>query len=299
MNSGVCHLAAAVAVDERACVNCHKCISVCPVKLCNDARGDHVSVNPDLCIGCGRCLAACTHGARHGVDDTATFFEDLRRDVPVVAVVAPSVVTNFPDDYLRLNGWLKSLGVAAVFDVSFGADLAAKTCAEYILNDKPEFVISQPCPAIVTYLQIYQPDLLQYLAPNDTPLIHTAKMIARYYPEFRDHRVVSITPCFAKRRELDEAGIAGYNATFKSLADHLEAAGIRLSEYAITPFDGPAASAGTILPVPGGLARSVRHWVPDLERMTRTIEGVGTVYGYLETLAENTGRVQAGRPAVC
>lgn len=286
MDQGVCHLAAAVAVDERACVNCHKCISVCPVKLCNDARGDHVSVNPDLCIGCGRCLTACTHGARHGVDDTGVFFEDLRRNEPVVALVAPSVATNFPGTYLQLNGWLKSLGVAAVFDVSFGAELAAKSCAEYMLNDKPEFVISQPCPAIVTYLQIYQPDLLQYLAPNDSPVVHTAKMIARYYPEFRGHRVVALSPCFAKRRELDEAGIAGYNVTFESLACHLKASGIDLNDYQETPFDGPSASTGVLLPVPGGLAAAVKHWVPELDRMARTVEGTGTVYGYLDTLPE-------------
>lgn len=286
VNQVVCRLSAVVAVDERACVNCHKCISACPVKLCNDASGDHVRVNSDLCIGCGRCLTACTHGARHGVDDSGIFFQDLQQKQPMVAVVAPSVVSNFPEQYLQLNGWLRSEGVEAVFDVSFGAELAAKSCAEHIRRENPDFVIAPPCPAIVTYLQIYQPSLLPYLAPADSPVVHTVKMISQNYPEYRGHRVVTLTPCFAKKREIDEAGIAGYNVTFDSLAYHFEANSIDLNDYPEVPFLGPKAGEAMLLPVPGGLAATMKQWVPDLDRVTRTVEGVGQVYDYLETLPQ-------------
>ena len=43
--------------QEQFCCNCHRCIAVCPVKLCNDGSGDFVTLNPDLCIGCGSCVA--------------------------------------------------------------------------------------------------------------------------------------------------------------------------------------------------------------------------------------------------
>ena len=286
VNQAVCRLATVVAVDERACVNCHKCISVCPVKLCNDASGDYVRVNSDLCIGCGRCLSACTHDARHGVDDTAAFFQDLQQKQPMVAVVAPSVVSNFPEHYLQLNGWLKSQGIEAIFDVSFGAELAAKTCAEHIRQEDPDFVIASPCPAIVTYLQIYQPDLLPYLAPADSPVVHTVKMISQNFPEYRGHRVVTLTPCFAKKREIDEAGVAGYNVTFDSLAHHFDCNSIDLNDYPEVPFLGPKAGEAILLPVPGGLAATMKQWVPNLEQVTRTVEGVGQVYDYLETLPQ-------------
>ena len=39
-------LSLVVDVDESKCINCHQCIAVCPVKYCNDAKGDHVAVNP-------------------------------------------------------------------------------------------------------------------------------------------------------------------------------------------------------------------------------------------------------------
>ena len=45
-----------ISVDKDKCVNCHKCIAVCPSKYCNDGSGDYVSVDHALCIGCGACI---------------------------------------------------------------------------------------------------------------------------------------------------------------------------------------------------------------------------------------------------
>ena len=42
------HLRAVINVDKEKCCNCHRCIAVCPVKLCNDGSGDYVTLNPDL-----------------------------------------------------------------------------------------------------------------------------------------------------------------------------------------------------------------------------------------------------------
>lgn len=39
-----------IAVDEERCVNCHACISACPVKYCNDASNEHVEIIDNLCI---------------------------------------------------------------------------------------------------------------------------------------------------------------------------------------------------------------------------------------------------------
>ena len=80
-----------VEVDEGKCVACHQCISVCPVKFCNEASGDTIHVNADLCIGCGRCIAACSHGARVAVDDFEEFMEALTGRERIAAIVAPAV----------------------------------------------------------------------------------------------------------------------------------------------------------------------------------------------------------------
>jgi iron only hydrogenase large subunit-like protein len=108
----------------------------------------------------------------------------------MIAFVAPSAVANFADQYLRLNGWLASLGVAAIFDVTLGAELCAMSYAAHIRRTVPRLVIAQPCAAIVTYIQVHRPELLPYLAPLDSPMLHAMKMVRRSFPQLRDHKIV-------------------------------------------------------------------------------------------------------------
>jgi len=281
-------LSSVVQVDIDKCVNCHACIMACPVKFCNDASGDHVEVNADLCIGCGNCIKACTHEARYGVDNCGDFMDALDRGEKIVAVVAPAAAASF-QEYERLNTWLISIGVRACFDVSFGAELTVKSYLEHIKKNKPRTVIAQPCPALVTYIQIYQPELLPYLAPAQSPMLHTIKMIREYYPEFRDASIAVISPCFAKRREFDEAlpNEKVYNVTIASIAEILQKHSVDLSSLKQTPFTGAQAERAVLFSTPGGLLETVRRDVPDIDHSARKIEGVPAVYEYLETLASS------------
>ena len=84
-----------ITVDPEKCTACHRCISVCPAKMCNDASGDYIKVNSELCIGCGRCISACHFGARQGLDDFDSWMNDLKAGVKMIAIVAPSSVVSF------------------------------------------------------------------------------------------------------------------------------------------------------------------------------------------------------------
>ncbi|MFN8206330.1 MAG: [Fe-Fe] hydrogenase large subunit C-terminal domain-containing protein [Bacteroidales bacterium] len=271
-------------VDESKCVNCHKCISVCPAKYCNDGSGDVVRVNPEMCIACGTCISACTHEARIPIDDIDRFLSDLNAGVPMVAVVAPAVAASFPGTYLQLNGFLKSLGIDANFDVSFGAELTIKSYLDYIDREKPRTVISQPCPALVTYIEIYRPELLPYLAPADSPMMHTIKMIREYYQEFRFHKIAIISPCYAKRREFDEVGLGDYNVTINSVIKYLTDNKIKLESFPSLDFDNPPAERAVLFSTPGGLLRTAEREVPGIALKTRKIEGKEVVYPYLDNL---------------
>ena len=131
-----------IFVDKDKCVNCHRCIAVCPSKMCNDGSGDYVKLNHDLCVGCGACIAACDHGARIGIDDAPAFFDAIKKGEKIVAIVAPAVAAHFRGKDLELNGWLKSIGVQAVFDVGFGAELTTKSYVEYIKKNNPKLVMT-------------------------------------------------------------------------------------------------------------------------------------------------------------
>ena len=269
-----------IKVDPEKCTACHRCISVCPAKMCNDASGDYIKVNPELCIGCGRCISACHFGARVGVDDFDTWMKDLKAGAKMIAIVAPSSVVSFRGHILELNTWLKSIGIQAVFDVSFGAELTSKSYVEYIKNKNPDLVIAQPCPALVTFCEIYRPTLRQYLAPADSPMLHTIKMIKQYYQQYKNHKVMVVSPCYAKRREFDETGLGDYNVTMKSLDKYFKENGIELAKLAKTPYDNPEAERGATYSSPGGLMKTTERFVPGISEVTRKIEGLPEVVEY-------------------
>lgn len=271
-------------VDEDKCVNCHACITVCPVKFCNNGSLDHISVNSNMCIGCGSCIDACTHDARVYEDDTKAFMDALQGGEKIVAIVAPAVASNFPDRYLHLNGLLKNWGVEAIFDVSFGAELTVESYLNHIKSNNPKCVIAQPCPAIVTYIQIYRPELIQYLAPADSPMLHTIKLIKEYYTQYRNHRIMIVSPCIAKRREFKETGLGDYNVTMKSLQRIIEGNNIDLGRYPKLDYDNPPAERGVLFSTPGGLLRTAEREVPTIGLLTRKIEGPEVVYDYLDHL---------------
>ncbi|MDR1479285.1 MAG: methyl-accepting chemotaxis protein [Planctomycetaceae bacterium] len=277
-------LSPVVRVNESRCVNCNVCIRVCPVRYCNDgSNGHNIALNHDLCIGCGSCIRACSHGAREIIDDTDRFLADVQRGVKIIAIVAPAIAANFPEHYFQFNTWLRSVGVKAIFDVSFGAELTVKSYLEYVKERNPELVIAQPCPAIVTYIQIYRPELIPYLAPAQSPMLHTIQMIREYYKQFADHKIVVISPCIAKKREFEETQLGDYNVTMAKLDDYFREQQIDLSRFEATDYDNPAAERAVLFSTPGGLMRTAMREVTGIEENIRKIEGPG-VYHYLDHL---------------
>ena len=286
---GRASLTPVVKIEYEKCINCYACIAECPVKYCLDGSGDKITINHNLCIGCGNCINVCSnrgHYARGLVDDTPAFLNDLKMGQKIIAIAAPAVASFFPGLYLNLNGWLKSIGVQAVFDVSFGAELTVVSYLEHIKEKRPRTVIAQPCPAIVNFIEIIHPELIPFLAPADSPMLHTIKMIREYYPQYRSHKVMVVSPCAAKRREFDETNLGDYNVTMAILKNHLDENKINLGSYPAAEYEGPEAERAVGFSSPGGLLDTVERFIPGISRGSRKIEGVHSVYHYLEIVAE-------------
>jgi len=226
------------------------------------------------------------HNARDIVDDLSQFLKALDSGKRIVAIAAPSIIANFPGTYRKIFGWLRSRGVAAIFDVAFGAELTIKSYAEYIKTENPPVIVSQPCPVIVTFLEIHHPELLPWLVPVGSPMHHTIKMIREYYSQYADAEIAAISPCVAKRREFDDIGLGNYNVTFQSLDRYFRAHHIDLSQFPAAGFDNPPAERGTLFPNPGGLLQTAARDVENIAERTRVIEGVNSVFGYLQKLPE-------------
>lgn len=264
------------------CTGCNRCISVCPVegacKAVNTDKGNRVLVDGDLCIGCGACIDACDHNARLYRDDTEDFFNDLEKGEKISILLAPAFIANYPNEYKKIIGYLQSKGVNHVISVSFGADITTWGYLNYILNNKFEGGISQPCPAIVEYIEKYEPILLDKLIPIQSPLMCSA-IYVRKYMKVND-KLAFISPCIAKKKEINKEnnkGYVSYNVTFNKLIEKLK--DVNLNEY--EGNDEIDYGLGSIYPMPGGLKLNVEYFLGN-GNIIRQVEGEKHVYNYLK-----------------
>ncbi|MCL1814536.1 MAG: response regulator [Treponema sp.] len=248
---------------------------------CHDFDGSiKVKVDHTKCIACGRCLSACKHNARYYHDDTESFFNDLPKGIPISLIVAPSIRTNIPA-YKRLFTYLKKLGVRHIYDVSLGADICIWAHVRYIEQGGSAPLITQPCPAIVTYCELYRPDLLPSLSPIQGPMA-CASIYMKEYKGIND-RIAALSPCVAKANEFEDTGLAQYNVTFAQMIEYLEKNNIELPSEK-TGFDHIEGGLGSLFPMPGGLKENIEFFMGKKIHISKA-EGFN-VYTKLNAYAE-------------
>lgn len=274
------------------CVGCNRCISVCPVLQANHAvtegTGNVVKVDGDSCVHCGACMDICQHKARDYQDDTDRFFADLARGERISLLLAPAFIANYPEQYRKVLGYLKSIGANHIISISFGADITTWAYLNWITKHNLVGGISQPCPAVVDYIENYVPELVSKLVPIHSPMMCGA-IYAKKYMNVTD-KLAFISPCIAKKSEItrpQNAGFIEYNVTFEHLMKKLE--GVDLSRY--TAFDEIEYGLGSVYPQPGGLRENVEHFL-GRDVFIRQIEGEKHVYHFLEVYAD---RVKSGK----
>lgn len=266
------------------CIGCNKCISGCIAIGANvvvkdsDLDNYMVKVDPNRCILCGHCIKECVHDARTYRDDTDSFFDALARGEKISVMVAPSLLTNFEMQYNNILGYLKHLGVNHIYNVSFGADLMSWVYINFINYFGLAGVISQSCPVIVSYLEKYKPELLNYLMPVQSPVMCTAIYISDYL-KITD-KIAFISPCIAKKHEIDDVNTYGkvtFNVTFDRLMERI--GGIDLSGYHAE--DEVEYGLGSIVPTAGGLSRNIELYVGGDNVLIQT-SGYQNIFPYFD-----------------
>ena len=178
-----------------------------PMWLLKEAEANVIDVDPDKCIACGACLDVCEHNAREYVDDTDDFFNDLGKGERISVLIAPAFLANYPREYERILGMLKKLGVNRFISVSFGADITTWGYIKYITENNFYGGISQPCPAVVGYIERYTPELIPKLMPVQSPMMCAAIYVKKYLKV--NDRLAFISPCIAKKNEIDDTNNRG------------------------------------------------------------------------------------------
>lgn len=271
-----------VHVRSDKCIGCNACIRTCPVPNANRYDGNVVQVNPEECIQCGECIRGCKHGARYYEDDIKEFLDIIKRK-SVSLVVAPAIKSAMDGKWRHVLQWLKENGVHEVYDGSFGADICTYMHIEYLKKNPGKKIISQPCAAIMNYVEKHKPELIPKMSPVQSPLMCSAIYIKKYLKN--DDILVGLTPCIAKGDEFRNTGVISYNVTFKKLYDYICAMGVSLplgrSEFEFSDVRG---FDGAFYPIPGGLKECLRAYDPDL--WVTTSEGVHKVYEDFDTYLE-------------
>ena len=150
------------------------CMGAC-VSTDPDENGvSRINVDGNRCIACGACFDVCEHGAREYNDDTERFFADLKRGEKISILIAPAFKADYPREYEDVLGALKACGVNHMISVSFGADITTWAYINYIQKNNYLGGISQPCPAVVGYIEKYLPELLPKLFPVHSPMMCSA-----------------------------------------------------------------------------------------------------------------------------
>lgn len=279
-----------INTKQDKCTGCNKCIMVCPIKYANNVTiidgKRKIEVDESRCIACGKCLKVCDHDAREYSDDLSRFLDDLANGEKISVVVAPSFVTNQYNKYKKVFGYFKSIGINSIYNVAFGADITSWGYVQHLKGGiYQNFLISQPCPTIVNYIERYAPNLIKNLVPIQSPVMSTAIYLKKY-KKITD-KIAFLSPCIAKKSEIEKEsnlGLIDYNIPFEKLCSYVDTNNINIMDYPEVDFDANQNGLGVRFSKAGGLAENVLYYLPDLN--IQQIEGPDKVYDYLNFLSE-------------
>jgi len=247
------NLGLVTTIRER-CRMCYTCVRECPAKAIRIADGQ-AAVLGERCIGGGNCVTVCSQGAkrvRNGLPLVEALLADGR---PVAACLAPSFPAEFDQiEYPLLVGMLRQLGFTLVTEVAFGADLVALKYRELLQQHGHRRYIATTCPAVVSYVERYHPDLVPALAPIVSPMIATARALRQLHGA--DLRIVFVGPCIAKKGEgvtREVADELDAVLTFAELRQLFAVRGVQPRQAEPSEFDPPYAAKGVLFPISRGM----------------------------------------------
>jgi two-component system, NtrC family, sensor kinase len=284
-----------VSTIPEKCKRCYSCVRECPAKAIQVLRGQ-ATVIAEQCIACGNCVRICAQKAKRIEDSTMLVKRLLEGEEKVFALLAPSFPLAFqPNAAGKVISALRKLGFSEVWEVAFGAELISKEYGRIFKEaiQSGKYVISTPCPSIVSYVEKYMPSLHSALAPIVSPMLAVARTVRHHFGS--GVRVVFIGPCIAKKAEIKDPfvqGIVDAVLTFVELERMFAEAGVEVGAERASGFDGPLAYLGRAMPITGGLLRTAGLYADILENDVLVTEGKDRVLQVLKEIAEGRSKAK-------
>ena len=285
-------------IDESQCIKCGQCIKNCQynaiirqdrpcVKACGmkaikEGEYGHAEIDQEKCVSCGMCLNSCPFAAIVDKGQIYQTIKAIQSDVPVYAIVAPSIAGQFGKDLTdkKMKEAFARLGFKSVYEVAIGADLCTIEEAEHFLREVPSelpFMCTSCCPAWSIMAKKAFPEYADTISMAMTPMVLTARLVKKRHPE---SKIAFIGPCLSKKQEASRKTVKSYVdfvLTYEELAGMFEARGV---DFADIPEGEPlrkASSDGRGFAQSGGVAQAVVNHIKriDPEREVKVVRAEG------------------------
>ena len=280
-----------IFTKREKCKGCYACVRSCPAKAIIVKEGI-AGVMEERCVACGHCINVCAVGAKQARSDTGVVWQLLTQRPPVIAILSSSFPAAFPLIRPRqMVTALKKLGFSEVMETAFGAELVCREYARLMREDKGRLILTSTCPAVVSFIEKFYPQLIDNLAQIVSPTVATGRLIKwQYNPEAK---VVFIGPCVAKKAESEDEKVSGVIdavLTFPELSEMLAAKGIDPVSEEEGQFSGPVPCLGRLYPVPGGLLKIAGVSSDILSSDIGIAEGIDRAVSCLQEFVEGRTR---------
>ena len=236
-------------INHKICISCGKCFAACPYHavvyipvpceescpvgaISKDEYGvEHI--DETKCIYCGKCMNSCPFGAIFEISQVFDVLQSIRRGEQVVAMVAPSILSQYEAPTDQVYGAIKAIGFTDVIEVARGAEVTTQKetheFAEKMAEGQP-FMTTSCCPSYMEMARKHAPELQKYISSTYSPMIYTSDIAREKYP---NAKLVFVGPCIAKRKEARREGLEGkvdFVLTYEEIHAMFEGMGIKMSE---------------------------------------------------------------------
>ena len=267
-------------IDGSKCKNCKMCMKACPynaiVKLavpCEDAcpvgainknENNITRIDFDTCITCGKCVASCPFGAIHEKSQLVDVMKYIKNpNTKLVAMIAPSIAGQFDGSIYQIKTALKKAGFDEVIEIAQGADITTLNEAkefEERMEEGASFMTTSCCAGYNNLTATALKEIQDYKSSTGTPLFYTAQIAKEKYP---DYIRVFISPCVAKRKEVQYNDNVDYLLNYSEISALLNGQDIVVSECEEEKFDVESSKQGRNYGVSGGVAQAVTTVLKD------------------------------------
>lgn len=248
-----------IGLKKANCKNCYKCLKVCPVKSIRVVN-EQAQIIDDDCLLCGTCLANCPQNAKTLTSSLEQVKELLASGEKVAVSLAPAFLGSFS---LKRPGQmaaaLKKLGFCAVSETAQGAAYVTAQYHDLMMENKMKNIITTCCPSINRLIELYHPEVVEYMAPVVSPMIASARLMKQALG--KGVKVVFVGPCIAK---IDEAADIRHDTdveavlTFEDIAQWFEEEGICPDQCEDASFLNASSKILRMYPVTSGILESLK-----------------------------------------